>query len=65
MSAYDDAVAQFEHDSANPPRIVVVTPGVAIAQSKPAPINTTQYGIYQPLETGNIDGIITLDDVRA
>lgn len=64
MSAYDDAVAQFEYDSANPPRIVKVTPGVAIAQSKPAPINTTANGIYQPLETGNIDGIITLDDVR-
>lgn len=66
MTAYDDAMAKFLVDSANPPR---PTPpfaqGVPIAQSKPAPVNTTSVGIYQPLETGNIDGIITKDDAHA
>lgn len=65
MGAYEDAMAQFEYDSANPPRIDRPLPGVPIAQSKPAPVNTTSVGIYQPIETGNIDGIITSDDTRA
>jgi len=63
MTAYDDAMAQYLIDSANPPRPTLpLTPGVAIAQSRPAPVNTTKVGIYQPLETGNIDGIITKVD---
>ena len=62
MSAYDDAVARFLVDSANPPRILQPSPGVPIAQSRPAPVNVTSTGIYQPLETQNIDGIITKTD---
>lgn len=64
MSAYDDAVAQFQVDSANPRRFKRPIPGVPVAQSKPAPVNTTSVGIFQPLETGAIDGIITSDDSK-
>lgn len=64
MTAYDDAMAKFVTDSANPPRVSQLVQGVPIAQTKPAPVNTTSVGIYQPLETGNIDGIITSDDSR-
>lgn len=59
MSAYDDAMAQFQVDSATPKRIDKPLPGVPIAQSKPAPFSVAGDSIYQPLETQNIDGIIT------
>lgn len=64
MSEYDDAMARFLTDSANPPRVSRPIAGVPIAQSKPAPVNTSTVGIYQPLETGNIDGIITKTDAQ-
>lgn len=65
MTDYSEAMAQFEVDSATPKRVKKPTPGVPIAQTKPAPINTSSTGIYQPEETGNIDGIITGDDALA
>lgn len=62
MSDYDDAYEQYIEDCLHPKRFVRALPGVPIAQSSPAPINTTPVGIYQPLELPPIDGIITLDD---
>lgn len=65
MATYDEAMAQFQADSATPQRFTKALPGVPVAQSRPAPINTTSTGIFQPEETEAIDGIITSDDARA
>lgn len=62
--AYDQAMADFQADSTTPRLVTTPLPGVQIAQSKPAPINTGSTGAYQPEEQAPIDGILSLDDMR-